>query len=132
MNFNPTQEQIKSGVRWLVTAFGAGFAGWLAHGGYVTANQVTDALNSQAFMGLAVAVVSGIFGLWNHTQSNAVAVVAKMASDPASPVVGVVTTNDAAGRAIADAHGAVVSVANTPAAAAIAQDNVPPLAQKVA
>ena len=132
MNFNPTQEQIKSAIRWLVTAFGMGFAGWLAHSGYVTTNQVMDALNSQAFMGLAVAVISGLFGLWNHTQSNAIAVVAKIAKDPDSPIVGMVTTNDAAGRAVADAHGPEVSVATTPAATAIAQDNVPPLTQKAA
>ena len=133
MNFNPNPEQIKSAVRWLVTAFGAGFAGWLAHSGYVTAGQVTDALNSPAFMGLAVAVISGIFGLLTHTQSNAVAVVTKIAADPTSPVVGVVTANTAEGRALADSlpH-EEIKAAGTAGATAIAQDNVPPMQPKAA
>jgi len=101
MNFNPNQEQIKSAIRWLITAFGMGAAGWFAHSGYITQAQVMDIFNSPTFMTIAVAVVSGIFGLLNHTQANAVAVVSKIAADPASPVAGVITTDTVEGRALA-------------------------------
>jgi hypothetical protein len=127
---NPNKEQINSAIRWLVTVFGAGIAGWLAHSGYVTAQQVTDALNSPAFLSLAFSMASGIIGLIAHTQKNAVAVVTAIAADPNSPVVGIVTTNTPEGRAMASVPHAEIAVANSPAANAISKDNVPPLAPK--
>ena len=118
MNFNPTQEQIKSGIRWLITAFGMGAAGWFAHSGYITSQQVMDIFNSPTFMTLAVAVVSGIFGLMNHTQTNAVKVVDAMAKDPASPVQAIITTNTPEGKELAQAIPGVTTVpAGTTAAA---------------
>jgi hypothetical protein len=132
MNFNPTQEQIKSGIRWLVTAFGMGAAGWFAHSGYITQAQVMDIFNSPTFMTLAIAVVSGIFGLMNHTQTNAIKIVDTIAKDRASPVVGIVTANTAEGKALAAAiPGNTTVIANSAAATSVAQDNVPPLKEKV-
>lgn len=129
MTANP--EVIKSAVRWVITTFGALLAGWFAHSGYITANQVTDILNSPVFMSLAVSAVTGIIGLFVHTQANAVKIVDEIAKDPTSPVVGVVTANTPAGKALADAMpGHTTAAANSVAASAIAQDNIPPLAAK--
>jgi hypothetical protein len=123
-------EQIKSAIRWLIGAFGMGLAGWFAHSGYVSQQQVMDVLNSPVFMSLAVSLVSAVWGLVTHTQSNAVAVVAKIAADPTSSVVGVVTTNDAAGRTLANSLPAEVAAANTSGADMIAKDSVPPMPPK--
>ena len=129
--FNPTPAQIKNGLQWLITAFGMGAAGWFAHSGYITQAQVMDIFNSPAFMTLAVAIVSGIFGLIANTRTNSIKVVDAMAKDPASPVVGVVTSNTPEGKALANAiPGNTTVVANSQAANSVAQDNVPPLQAK--
>lgn len=126
---NPNPEQIKSAIRWLVATFGGVVAGWLAHGGYVTTQQVTDVINGPAFFSFAFSVASGVIGLLVHKQSNAVAVVTRIAADPGSPVVGVVAANNAAGHALVSAidHTGEIAVASTTAASAIANDNVPAL-----
>ena len=118
-------EQVKSAIRWLIGAFGMGLAGWFAHSGYVSQQQVMDVLNSPAFLSFAVSLVGAIWGLVAHTQSNAVAVVAQIARDPKSDVVGVVTKNTAEGRALAESLPAEVQPANTPSATLIATDKVP-------
>jgi hypothetical protein len=123
-------EVIKSAIRWTITAFGAALAGWFAHSGYITADQALGILNSPAFASFAFAVVSGVVGLFVHTQANAVAVVATIAADPTSPVVGVITTNTMEGRKLAASLPAEVAPANSAAASSISLDNVPPLAPK--
>lgn len=119
-------------LRWLISAFGMGLAGWFARGGYVTQQQVMDVLNSPAFLSLAVSLVGAGWGLAAHTQAAAVAAVAKIAADPASPVVGVVTTNTIEGRALASSLPAEVQPANSAGADFIARDSVPPLPPKAA
>lgn len=130
MNFTPNPEQVKSVLRWLIGAFGMGLAGWFARGGYVSQEQVMDVLNSPAFLSLAVSLVGAGWGLVAHTQAAAVATVARIAADPNSPVVGVVTTNTIEGRALAASLPAEVQPAQTAAANSIAQDSVPPMAAK--
>jgi hypothetical protein len=120
---NPNPEQIKSAIRWVVTTFGALAAGWFAHSGFITADQVLGILNSQAFMSIAVSVVSGIVGLVVHKQSNAIAVVKEIAKDPTSPVAGIVTTDSVAGRDLAHSMNdlSVVAPAGTTSASVIAK-----------
>lgn len=130
MTFTPNPEQTKSVIRWLIGAFGMGLAGWFAHSGYISQQQAMDILNSPAFLSAAVSVVGVVWGLMAHTQSNAVSVVAKIAADPNSPIVGVVTTNTAEGRALATSMPAEVQAAGTAGANSIAQDTVPPMPQK--
>jgi hypothetical protein len=127
----PNPEQTKSIIRWLISAFGAGLAGWFAHSGYVSQQQVLDVLNSPAFLSAAVSVVGAIVGLIAHTQSNAVAVVAKIAADPNSPVVGILTTANPEGRALAASiPRAEIAPVGSVGANNIASDSVPPMTEK--
>lgn len=124
-SFTPNTEQTKMIVRWFITAFGMSLAGWFAHSGYVSQQQVMDVLNSPAFLSAAVSVVGAIWGMIAHTQSNAVAVVAKIAADPNSPVVGILTTANQEGRALAASiPQAEIASVGTPGATNIASDNV--------
>lgn len=121
MTVNP--EVIKSAIRWTITTFGALAAGWFAHSGYITADQVMGILNSPVFASIAFSVISGVMGLFVHTQANAVAVVKEIAKDPASPVAGIVTTNNTEGRELANKINdpAVIAPAGTVAASMIAK-----------
>lgn len=60
-----------------------------------------------------------VWDMFRNTGSAQVANVVAMANDPASPVQGVITTNDAAGKAMAAAIPGPVVVAGTPAATEI-------------
>ena len=96
-------------------------AGWMAHSGYVTQQQVMDILNSPAFMSAAVAVASAVWGLVTHTQSNTVA-----AANSIPSVAGVIMTNTGDGRAIADAvQTQGVAVAGTASAKVVAAPQAP-------
>jgi len=72
------QEQVKSILRSFIAMFGGAIAGWAAHSGWITADQVLAILNSETFIGIATAVAAAIWGLFVHTQSNAIAVVTAM------------------------------------------------------
>ncbi len=117
------QEQIKSAIRWMVTMFGAGAAGWMAHTGFMTSQQAMDILNSPVFLSIATPIAMGIWSLFTHTQANAVQVVKEIAKDPTSPVAGIVTTDNVAGRELANSMDApaVVAPAGTVAASTIAK-----------
>lgn len=117
MNFIPNAEQTKSALRSLIIMFGAGLAGWVAHSGYVTQQQVMDILNNTAFQAfVATTLVPAIWGLFVHKQSNAIAV-----ADAVPDVAGVVMKDTAAGAAIAEANPSpTVAVAGTQAAANVA------------
>ncbi len=95
------QEQAKASVRWAVTTFGSAIAGFVAGKGWVSADTVMSVLTSEIFLSGASAVAMLVWGLFAHTQKNAVAVVATIAEDPASPVKGVITTDTLAGRDLA-------------------------------
>lgn len=96
-------EQVKSAVRWLIATFGGVVAGWFAAKGWFTIDQVNSVLNSPATASLVVSIIAGAWGLFTHTQSNAVAVVDKIAKLPDSPVAAVVTEPTPAGRDLANA-----------------------------
>lgn len=105
-------EQVKSAVRWMIATFGPII---ISHG-YASASTL------EMIGGAVVSLIPLIFSMLNHTQSNAVAVVATIAEDPTSPVKGVVTTNTAEGRALArDTPSDTIVTAGTPEATAIAK-----------
>ena len=128
------QQQINSLLRSLFGTLGGIVIGWFAsRGWHLTPDDqknLVALLQSPELVGLAVSGLTGIMGLLVHTQANAVAVVAKIAADPASPVVGVITTNTSEGRALAQSLPAQVAPANTAGAASISLDSVPPLPPK--
>jgi hypothetical protein len=121
------EEQIKSAIRSLVSAFGGMLAGWGASKGWVTADQILGVLNSESFIGAVAAIAAGTWGLFTHKKSNAVAVVTAMARDPESPVKAVVVEPTPEGRELVRAvtpsepgSKAGVVIAGTPAAATVA------------
>lgn len=114
----PNVEQVKGQLRTYIAAFGGIIAGWFAHSGYVTADQVLGILNSPAFLGAATIVVSAVWSLLVHKQSNAVAVVTAMGADPANPVKGVVIEQTVAGRQLMDTVSSPLAVPAGSAAAA--------------
>jgi hypothetical protein len=111
------EEQVKSGIRWLITTFGGVVAGFFAAKGWFTVDQVLSVLNSGTFIGVVTSGVILVWGLITHKKSNAVAVVNAMPE-----VQGVVTAPTADGRALANAvPSATVAVAGTQAAAQVAK-----------
>lgn len=119
----PNTEQIKSSVRWLITTFGAGTAGWFAAKGYFSVQDGLALLNSPAFLSASVAVIGWILGLFDHTEKKQVAAVDALAKEPNSPVQGVVTAPTPEGKALADAMpGNTTAPAGTQAAAEIANN----------
>lgn len=113
----PNTEQLKSIVRWLITAFGGGIAGWLAHRGFITTDQVMGILNSETFIGLVVSAISLVWGLFTHTQVNTIA-----AANAIPAVRGVITAPTAEGKALAEAvPAATVVPAGTAAAVQVAK-----------
>lgn len=124
------EEQVKSSVRTLVSAFGGAIAGWAASKGWFSVDQVLSVLNSQVFIGIATSIGVGIWGLFVHKQSNAVAIVAAIAADPTSPVKSPILENTVDGRALMatikkDNPDAVVAVAGTGDAAKAASSSQP-------
>lgn len=115
-------EQLKSAIRWVISAFGAGIAGWFAAKGWFTVDQVTSVLNSETTISIILAIASGAWGLFTHTQRNAVAVVDTIAKQPDSPVKAVVTESTPAGRELAEAMpGNTTVVAGSSAATDLAK-----------
>ena len=115
-------EQLKSAVRWFLQTFGGALAGWFAAKGWFTIDQVTSVLNSPTTISVIVAIASGIWGLFVHTQTNAVTVVDTIAKQPDSPVKAVVTEPTAEGRALADSiPGNTTVVAGSVAATTLAK-----------
>lgn len=121
---NPSQEQINSAFRTLVTAIGGAIAGWAVAKGWVSQAQVTAILTNEQFISTATvlllaglgslgAALSGAWGLIVHKQANMVATVAKMpevAEVKTMPTqAGIDLANAAA--AAAPVQGAVVTVA---------------------
>ena len=79
-------EQAKSSTRWFVATFGGAAAGWFAAKGWFTIDQVTSVLNSETTISLMASAAVFVWGLFVHTQKNAVAVVTTIATGTASPV----------------------------------------------
>ncbi len=96
-------EQAKSAVRSLIATFGGLVAGWFAAKGWFTIDQVTSVLNSPTTISLLASVAVFIWGLFTHTEKNAVTVVDTIAQKQESPVKAVLMEPTPEGRAIADA-----------------------------
>ncbi|HXE51263.1 MAG TPA: hypothetical protein VN663_22990 [Ramlibacter sp.] len=121
---NPSQEQINSAWRTLITAAGSSLATWAVAKGWISQAQVTAILSNEQFISTATTLVlmavgslgvaaSGTWGVITHKQANLVATVAKMPE-----VAKVETMPTAEGVALADAAtaaapmpGALVTVA---------------------
>jgi hypothetical protein len=127
-------QQTYSLLRTLLGTVGGVVMGWFASKGWHLSaddtKNVMALLQSPEVIGLAMSVLTGALGLVAHTQANAVAVVAQIAADPASPIVGIITAPTAEGRTLAASLPAEVASANTPAANAISKDAVPPMTPK--
>lgn len=85
------QEQVKSAVRWMIATFGPTI---VAHG-YASTSTL------EMVGGVIVSLAPLIWGMFTHTQNNAVAVVDTIAKQPDSPVKAVVTEPTEAGRDLA-------------------------------
>lgn len=109
------QEQAKSAVRWIIATFGP----FIISHGYASASSL------EMIGGVIVSAIPLILSMFNHTQTNAVQVVATIAADPASPVKGVVTTSSAEGVALANSiPGPAVAPAGSSDAKVIASTGV--------
>ncbi len=105
-------EQVKSAVRWIITAFGP----FLTAHGYITSDSL------EAIGGVLVALIPLAWSMYVHTQKNAVAVVDKIAQQPGSPVKAVITEGTEAGRQMAASlPGSTTVVAGSQAAKRAAQ-----------
>ena len=113
-------EQAKSSARWFVATFGGVIAGWFAAKGWFTIDQVTSVLSSETTLSLMASAAVFVWGLFVHTQKNAVAVVDTIAKQPDSPVKAVVLEPTPTGRDLAESlPGDTTVVAGTQAAAAV-------------
>ena len=105
-------EQAKSLIRWVIATFGP----FIIAQGY--ASQSTLELVS----GVLVSLVPLAWGMFTHTQANAVAVVDMIAKQPESGVKAIVTEPTEAGRELAASMpGSTTVVAGSQAAAAVAK-----------
>jgi hypothetical protein len=105
-------EQLKSGVRWVIATFGPFL---IAHG-YATSGTLELA------GGVLVSLAPLIWGLFTHTESNAVAVVDTIAKQPDAPVKAVILEPTEAGKALAESiPGNTTVVAGTAAATTAAR-----------
>lgn len=120
-------QQINSLLRTLFGTVGGIVIGWFASKGWHLSPDDTKnllaLLQSPELIGLAMSGLTGLIGLFVHTQTNAVAVVKEIAKDPTSPVAGIVTANNAAGLNLSYAMNdpSVVAPAGTVAASTIAK-----------
>lgn len=105
-------EQIKSGVRWVITTFGAAFAGWAAAKGWMSAERIMAIITGETFIGLVVAGVGLVWSMFTHTKPNTAAVV-----DAMPEVAKIIMQPTAAGKALAKAvESPTVMTANEPSA----------------
>jgi hypothetical protein len=105
-------EQVKSAVRWLIATFGPFL---IAHG-YATSGTIELA------GGVIVSLAPLVWGMFVHTQANAVAVVDTIAKQPDSPVKAVVTEPTPEGRDLAQSMpGNTTVVAGSTAAVTLAK-----------
>lgn len=81
------EQQVLSFIRWVQATFGPIM---ISHG-YISAS------NLEMGVGVVISVVPLVWGLFVHTQTNAVAVVASLAALPDSPVKAVVLDPTKAG-----------------------------------
>ena len=113
----PNTEQIKSMVRSLLAWIGGILSTWGVIKNWGAAEQVTNFFSSELMLGAVMWLISFIWGLMNHKEANAVAVVNALPQ-----VAGVIPANTPAGRELAVAvNSPTVAVAGTPKALEIAK-----------
>jgi len=115
------QEQVKSGVRWLITAFGASVAGYIAGKIGTKTGDVLNVLNSdvvaQAVTFVVLSLISLVWSMISKTEKNVAA-----AADRMPNVAGVITKDTEAGQDLAKAvPSSTVTVAGSAKAATIAK-----------
>lgn len=88
----PNQEQTLALVRWGQATFGP----IVVSHGYATSS------NWEILCGIIISLIPLIWGIFAHTETATVAAAAKIASDPASPVKGVVIEQTVAGTKMLD------------------------------
>jgi len=109
-------EQAKSLIRSFAQIVGPILGVYLSARNVLPADQVTAIFTSDAFVGVAAAILFGLWGFFTHSKTNAIAVV-----DAMPEVAGVVTKPTIAGRDLAQAvPSQTVAVAGTPDARSIA------------
>ena len=94
-------DQTKSLVRWMVSAFGAGFAGYIAGKGIASADNILGVLQSDTFIqGISAIVTLGalVWSLFSHREKNVAAAASSMPN-----VAGVITKDTPQGAALAKA-----------------------------
>lgn len=90
------QEQIKSGVRWVLATFGGYFMAMAVQKKWITPEQGASLLSSEFVVGLLAAAASVVWSLIAKTQPNLVAAVDKLPG-----VEGVITTSTDEGKKLA-------------------------------
>ena len=105
-------EQLKSAVRWVIATFGPFL---IAHG-YASSGTL------ELVGGILVSLAPLIWGMFVHTEANAVTVVDTIAKEPGTPVKAVILDSSPAGKELAAAlPGDTTVVAGTTQAAAAAR-----------
>ena len=105
-------EQVKSAVRWLIATFGP----------FLIAHGYASSATLELVGGVLVSLAPLIWGMFTHTQTNAVAVVDTLAKQPDSGVKAVVTDATPVGRYLAASMpGETTVVAGTVAATVAAK-----------
>lgn len=82
-----TQEQLKGFARWVLTGTGGLVAGWFAAKGWFTVDQVKSVLNSEAAVGIVLAIISLI---WNQVSKTKFGTI--VAAAQANPEAKIITT----------------------------------------
>lgn len=112
----PSNTQWSASIDRVVLVLATWFLGWL-----VNKKLISDA-DSALFLPVIIAAPAFLWGLWQNRQAAIIAKAASLASDPASPVKGLILTNNGAGReAAATAGNATTVVAGTTAATDMAK-----------
>ena len=71
-------EFVKTTLRYVVAISASAIAGWIARGGYVTTEQVSTVLNSEAFIALMTALAMGAWGIVSRTTVKMIAATARL------------------------------------------------------
>lgn len=109
-------EQVKDGIRWVVSTFGGFIAGWFASKGILTTDQILSILNSPTLISLLAAGIMAVWGIVTRSDKNIVA-----SANAVPAVQAVITTSTPEGKALAEAvPAATVVPAGTTQAANLA------------
>jgi hypothetical protein len=84
-------EQSKAFVRWLIATFGP----------FIIAHGYASSSNLEMWGGVVASAIPLIWGMFTHTDTNAVAVVDTLAKNPESPVQAIIVNNTPAGHDLA-------------------------------